>query len=160
LRGLLQAALPADSVVLLGPPSPEGQEVSGVSLHLFRIGTNPAVRQAAPVARGDRTRLQPLFGLQLDYLISGLGGEALEELGLLGAALHALMDSPVREGDSLAALLSQPERLAAMSPGSMRLQWQMLDLPIDQVSGVWVASGMRQRGGVFCRAEVVWQAVQ
>ena len=160
LRGLLQAALPADSVVLVGPPSPEGQEVSGVSLHLFRIGTNPAVRQAAPVARGDGTRLQPPFGLQLDYLISGLGGEALEELGLLGAVLQALMDSPVREGDSLAALLSQPERLAAMSPGSLKLQWQVLDLPIEQVSGVWLASGMRQRGGVFCRAEVVWQVVE
>ena len=157
LRGLLQAALPADSVVLLGPPSPEGQEVSGVSLHMFCIATNPTVRQAAPVARGDGTRLQPPFGLQLDYLISGLGGEALEELGLLGAALQALMDSPVHEGDALAALLSQPERLAAMSSGSLRVQWQVLDLPIDQVSGIWVASGMRQRGGVFCRAEVVWQ---
>jgi hypothetical protein len=159
LRGLLQAALPADSVVLLGPPSPEGQEVSGVSLHLFCIGTNPAVRQAAPVARGDGAHLQPPFGLQLDYLISGLGGEAFEELGLLGAALQALVDSPVREGDSLAVLLSQPERLAAMSPGSLRLQWQVLDLPIDQVSGVWVASGMRMRGGMFCRAEASFRAV-
>ena len=35
-----------------------------------------------------------------------------------------------------------------------------LDLPLDQVSGVWLASGMRQRGGVFCRAEAVWQAMQ
>lgn len=157
LHGLVQAALPADSVVLVGPPSPEGQEVSGVFVHLFRIGINPAVRQSALAPRGDTQYQQPPFGLQLDYLISGLGGEALEELGLLGAALQALMDSPVREGDSLAALLSQPERLAAMSSGLLRLQWQVLDLPIDQVSGVWVASGMRQRGGVFCRAEVVRQ---
>ena len=160
LRGLVQAALPADSVVLVGAPSPEGQAVSGVSLHLFRIAINPIARQAAPVVRSEGAHLQSPFGLQLDYLISGLGGEALEELGLLGAALQALVDSPVREGDSLAGLLSQPERLAAMSPGSLRLQWQVLDLPIDQVSWVWAASGMRQRGGVFCRAYVVWQAVE
>lgn len=160
LRGLMQAALPAGSAVLVGPPSPEGEEVSGLSIHLFRIGTIPALRQAPPVLRADGVRLRPQIGLQLDYLFSGLGGEALEELGLLGTALEALAESPVREGHSLPALLSQPERLASLSPGSLSLQWRVLDMPVEHVSGVWLASGMRQRGGVFCRAEAVWQAVQ
>jgi hypothetical protein len=40
------------------------------------------------------------------------------------------------------------------------VQWRVLDLPVDQQCQVWLASGMRQRGGVFCRAEAVWQAVQ
>ena len=66
----------------------------------------------------------------------------------------------MRERASLAALVSQPERLEAVGPGSLGIQWRVLDLPVDQVSGVWLASGMRQRGGVFCRAEAVWQAVQ
>ncbi len=159
LRGLIQAALPKDSAVLLGPPSPEGEAAPGLSLHLFRIGVLPVVR-AVPVLGSDGRRMRPEIGLQLDYLLSGLGGETLEEHGLLGTALHTLADSPVRERQSLPPLLSQPERLASVAPGSLTLQWRVLDLPVDQVSGVWLASGMRQRGGVFCRVEAVWQAVQ
>ena len=159
LRGLIQAALPAGSAVLVRPPSPEAEEVPGLSVHLFRIGVLPLVR-AVPVLGPDGRRMRPQVGLQLDYLISGLGGEALAELGLLGTALQALVDSPVCERQSLPALLSEPDRLASVAPGSLSIQWRMLDLPVDQVSGVWLASGMRQRGGVFCRAEAVWQAVQ
>ena len=159
LRGVMQAAVPPGSAVLVGAPSPEGGEVSGLSVHLFRIGLLPLVR-AVPMIGADGRRVRPELGLQLDYLISGLGGEALQELGLLGTALQALADSPVRERQSLPALLSQPDRLSALSPGALTIQWRVLDMPLDQVSGVWLASGMRQRGGVFCRAEAVWQAVQ
>lgn len=159
LRGLVQAALPSGSAVLVGLPSPEGEELSGLSVHLYRIGVLPLVR-AVPVLGSDGRRMRPEIGLQLDYLVSGLGGEALEELGLLGTALQALVDSPLRERQSLPALLSEPERLASLSPGSLTLQWRILDLPVDQASAVWLASGMRQRGGVFCRAEAVWQAMQ
>jgi hypothetical protein len=159
LRGLVQAALPSGSAVLVGPPSPEGEELAGLSVHLYRIGVLPLVR-AVPVLGSDGRRMRPEIGLQLDYLVSGLGGEALEELALLGAALHALVDSPVRERQSLQGLLSEPERLASLAPGSLTLQWRILDLPVDQVAAVWQASGMRQRGGVFCRAEAVWQAIQ
>jgi hypothetical protein len=159
LRGLIQAAVPPGTAVIVGPPSPEGEELSGLSVHLYRIGVLPLVR-AVPVLGNDGRRKRPEIGLQLDYLISGLGGEALEELGLLGTALQALADSPVRERQLLPELLSQPERLSTLSPGTLTIQWRVLDIPIDQVSGIWLASGMRQRGGVFCRAEAVWQAMQ
>ena len=157
LRGLIQSALPTGAAVLVGPPSPEGEEVSGLSIHLFRVGLQPLVR-AVPVLGPGGRRMRPEVGLHLDYLVSGLGGEPLEELGLLGTALHALADTPVRERQSLPALLSQPDRLATVAPGSLGIQWRVLDLPVDQVSAVWLASGMRQRGGVFCRAEATWQA--
>lgn len=160
LRGLLQAALPPDAVVTLGPPAADAVVQAGLSLHLFRIGTVPALRQSAPVLSANGTRLRPQVGLQLDYLVSGLGGEPLQELGLLGTALRALNDAPVRESHSLGGLLSQPERLASLSPGSVSVQWRVLDLPVEQVCQVWVGSGMRQRGGVFCRGEVVWQVGQ
>ena len=156
LRGLMQAAVPPGTPVLVGPPSPEGEELSGLSVHLFRVGVLPLVR-AVPTIGADGRRLRPELGLQLDYLISELGGEALQELGLLGTALQALVDTPVRERQSMAALLSQPDRLSAMSAGSVTVQWRVLDLPLDHVSGVWLASGMRQRGGLFVRAEAVWQ---
>lgn len=157
LRGLLQAAVPAGMPVLVGPPSPEGEALSGLSVHLFRIGVLPLAR-AAPTLGVDGRRVRPELGLQLDYLVSGLGGEALQELELLGRALHALVDSPVRERLSMSALLSEPDRLAALSPGAFTVQWRVLDLPVDQQCQVWAASGMRQRGGIFVRAEAVWQA--
>ena len=158
LRGVVQAALPAGSVVCIGPPAPGEVQLPGLSLHLYRIGVMPLVR-AVPVLGADGRRMRPEIGLQLDYLLSGLGGEALEELGLLGRALQALSDSPVRERASLAALVSQPERLEAVGPGSLGIQWRVLDLPVEQASAVWLASGMRQRGGLFCRAETVWRAL-
>ncbi|RZA24299.1 MAG: hypothetical protein EOP92_44250, partial [Lysobacteraceae bacterium] len=83
LRGVVQAALPAGSVVCIGPPAPGEVQLPGLSLHLYRIGVMPLVR-AVPVLGADGRRMRPEIGLQLDYLLSGLGGEALEELGLLG----------------------------------------------------------------------------
>ncbi|MGH8025861.1 MAG: Pvc16 family protein [Pseudoxanthomonas sp.] len=159
LRGLIQGAVPAGTPVLVGPPSPEGEALLGLSVHLFRIGLMPLVR-AVPTIGPNGRRVRPELGLQLDYLVSGLGGEALQELGLLGVTLQALADSPVSERQSLAGLLSEPERLAAVAPGAVTVQWRVLDLPIDQQCQVWVASGMRQRGGVFCRGEAVWHAVR
>ena len=158
LRGLIQAAIPQSLVVSVGPPSTEGSVASGLSLHLFRIGVLPLVR-AVPTIGSDGRRVRPELGLQLDYLLSGQGGEVLQELQLLGAALLALVDSPVRERQSLPVLLSEPDRLAALSAGAFTVQWRLLELPVGEQCQVWLASGMRQRGGVFCRAEAVWQAV-
>lgn len=44
LRGLVQAALPLGTPVVVGLPSPEGEDLSGLSVHLFRIGVLPLVR--------------------------------------------------------------------------------------------------------------------
>ena len=64
----------------------------------------------------------------------------------------ALADSPARTAVAARAL-SQPDRLASVSRESLTIQRRVLDLAVDQVSGVWLASGMRQRGGVFCGAQ-------
>lgn len=102
----------------------------------------------------------PPVALELDYLISGRGGEPLQELGLLGGALRALADTPRREREGLEPLLSQPDRLALIAAGEVTLQWRVLDLPVEQQCQVWVASGMKQRVGVFCRVEAVWHRMQ
>jgi hypothetical protein len=159
LRGLVQAAVPPGTLVMVGAPSPDGEAMPGLSVHLFRIALLPLAR-AVPVLGTDGRRMRPEVGLQLDYLVAGLGGEPLQELGLLGNALQALADTPVRERGGLAALLSQPDRLESIAAGAVTLQWRVLDLPVDQQCQVWLASGMKQRGGLFCRAEAVWQAGQ
>lgn len=156
IRGQLLSVLPVDATVIVGLPSPDGQAVSGLFVHLLRIGIDPAVRNA-PAPVGELGYALPGLGLQLDYLIGGLGGEALAELGLLDAALQWVLGAPRRDRESLPEVLSQPERLAALSPGILGLRWVLLDLPLDQVSGVWVGCGMRQRAGVFVRGEVSWR---
>ena len=157
LRGQLLSVLPPGASVIVGARSPDGQAVSGLFVHLLRIGIDPAVRNA-PAPVGEVSYASPALGLQLDYLVGGLGGEALAELGLLDAALQMVLGAPRHDRESVAAVLSQPERLAALSPGTLGLRWVLLDLPLDQVSDVWVASGMRQRAGVFVRGEVSWRA--
>ncbi|GEM_PF-4152233 len=157
LRGQLLSVLPPGARVMVGAPSPRDQAVSGLFVQLLRIGVDPVVRNA-PAPVGGRGHASPALGLQLDYLVGGLGGEALAELGLLDAALQWVLGAPRRDRDSLAEVLSQPERLAALSPGTLELRWVLLDLPLEQVSRVWVACGMRQRAGVFVRGEVSWRA--
>ena len=156
LRGQLLSGLPGDATVIVGAPSLEGRAVSGLFVQLLRVGIDPVVRNA-PVRVGDVGHASPALGLQLDYLVGGLGGEALAELGLLDAALQWVLGAPRHDRESVGAVLSQPERLAALSPGTLGLRWVLLDLPLDQVSGVWVACGMRQRAGVFARGEVSWR---
>lgn len=157
LRGQLLSVLPGDATVIVGAPSLEGQAVSGLFVQLLRIGVDPVVRNA-PARVGDVGHASPALGLQLDYLVGGLGGEALAELGLLDAALQWVLGAPRHDRESLAEVLSQPDRLAALSSGTLGLRWVLLDLPLDQVSGVWVGCGMRQRAGVFVRGEVSWRS--
>ena len=157
LRGQLQSVLPPGAEVIVGVPSREGQAVSGLFVHLLRFGIDPAVRNA-PARAGEAGHASPALGLHLDYLIGGLGGEALAELGLLDAALQMVLDAPRHDRGSVTAVLSQPERLAALSPGTLGLRWVLLDLPLDQVSGVWVGCGMRQRAGVFVSGFIAWRS--
>ena len=157
LRGQLQSVLPLGATVIVGPPPQDGPAPPGLFVHPLRIAVSRGLRNMpSPVRVEDN--LAPPLALELDYLVAGLGGEALAELALLDAALQSINDSPVRTHASLGEGLSQPERWAPFASGSLTVRWSLLDLPLEQVSGVWVACGMRQRAGVFVRGEVSWRA--
>ena len=158
LRGQLQSVMPEDATVIVGAPSPDGQPVSGLFVQLLRIAENRALKNLPSTTVDSDGRMTPALSLQLDYLIGGLGGEALAELALLDAALQEINDNPMRTHERLGEGLSQPERWASLAPGSMTVRWSLLDLPLEQVSRVWLASGMRQRAGLFVRGEVSWRA--
>ena len=158
LRGQLQSVMPEDATVIVGAPSPDGQPVSGLFVQLLRVAENRALKNLPSTTVASDGRMTPALALQLDYLIGGLGGEALAELALLDAALQEINDNPMRTHERLGEGLSQPERWASLTPGSMTVRWSLLDLPLEQVSGVWMASGMRQRAGVFVRGEASWRA--
>ena len=156
LRGQLQSVLPAGATVVVGAPLADAPHASGLFVHLYRIAVSRALRnKPSPVHTEDRFE-HPLV-LELDYLIAGLGGEALAELALLDRALQVLNENPMRTHETLGEGLSQPERWASLASGSLTVRWSLLDLPLDQVWGVWVACGMRQRAGVFVRGEVSWR---
>ena len=159
LRAQLQSVIPEDATVIVGAPSPDGQPVSGLFVQLLRVAENRALKNMPSTTASD-ARMTPALCLQLDYLIGGLGGEALAELRLLDAALQEINDNPMRTHERLGEGLSQPERWASFAPGSMTVRWSLLDLSLEQVSTVWVASGMRQRAGMFVKGEAVLQAVQ
>lgn len=160
LRGQVQSVLPAGAMVIVGTPSPDGYAMPGLFVHPLRIATSKELRNrpSEPYARGPR--LLPALDLELDYLIAGLGGEALAELALLDAALQWLNDPPIHTHATLGEGLSQPERWAALASGSLTLRWRLLEVPLEQSAGLWAATGMRQRAGLFARAVVRWQAAE
>lgn len=158
LRGQLQSVLPPGAAVSVGVPSPDGPAVPGLFVHPLRIAHSKARRSQGPARYPDGNLMPPSLHVELDYLIAGPGGDALAELALLDAALQLFNDYPVQKHEALGERLSQPERWASFASGSLTIRWLLLDLTLEQVSGVWVACGMRQRAGIFVRGEVAWQA--
>lgn len=160
LRGQLQSVLPAGATVIVGVPSSDAPAMPGLFVHPLRLATSAALRHRAPVPLAGGARFLPALDLELDYLVAGLGGEALAELALLDAALQWLNDPPIHTHAELGEGLSQPERWAALASGSLTLRWRLLEVPLEQSAGLWAATGMRQRAGLFVRAEVRWQAME
>lgn len=158
LRGQLAAALPAGTPVVVGAPSADASAHAGLFVHVLRIALAKTRRNEVMERRVGASTLLPPLELELDYLIAGLGGEALAELALLDAALQSVSERPMRMHDTLGEGLSQPARWASLASGSLTVRWLLLDVPLEQIAGLWAASGIRQRAGLFVRAEVQWRA--
>ncbi len=159
LRDQLRAVLPPEAALIIGPPSSGVHSAPGLFVHLFRIAVSSSSRnRLQPVDRTpDGSMLAPPLCLELDYLIAGLGAKALTELALLDGVLQFVNDSSMQTHDMLEESLFYLERRSLLSQGKLSLRWLLLDLPLDQLSGVWLASGLPQRAGVIVRGEVVWQ---
>ncbi|MFC6185582.1 Pvc16 family protein [Pseudoxanthomonas japonensis] len=159
LRGQLVSALPSGAHVVLGAPSADAPVTVGVFVHPLRIALSSA-RRNAPDRRVDDVAFRHPLDLDVDYLIAGLGDEALAELALLDATLQWAAEHPVRTHDRMSEGLSQPERWASLASGSLTVRWRVLDLTLEQAASIWTAAGMRQRAGLFLRAEVQWRSGQ
>jgi Pvc16 N-terminal domain len=82
LRGQDFASLPADL-----PP-----DAMGVSLFLWRVGLNAAMRNRRNAVAPDGSRHKPPIALDLMYLISAWGKAAIDQHLIMGWALRALAD--------------------------------------------------------------------
>jgi hypothetical protein len=160
LRGQLLAVSPAGATVIVGAPSPDGHAMPGLFVHPLRVATSKSLRNTRPEPYAGGARLLSTLDLEIDYLIAGLGGETLAELALLDAALRWLNESPMHTHDTMGEGLSQAERWAALASGSLTVRWLLQDMPLEQMAAVWVATGLRQRAGLFLRAEVSWREGQ
>lgn len=158
LRGQLAAALPAGTPVVVGAPSADASAHAGLFVHVLRIALAKTRRNEVMERRVGASTLLPPLELELDYLIAGLGGEALAELALLDAALQSVSEHPMRMHDTLGEGLSQPARWASLASGSLTVRWLLLDVPLEQIAGLWAAVAIRQRAGLLVRAEVQWRA--
>jgi len=156
LRGLLQGAMPDGAEVALAAP---GDAAGGLSLHLFRVAQPPMTR-SAPVLGSDGKRLRQAVNVNLDYLVAGPAGDALQAHALLGAAMRAFGQVFVYDDHSIKSLLSDPARLAALKAKSLLVQLKPLDLPLEEQCSVWQASGSKQRAGLFLRVEAAWEAAE
>lgn len=160
LRGQVQSALPAGATVVVGAPLSDAPAGEGVFVHPLRLALSTARRNDDLTRRSESGTLRPALHLELDYLIAGLGGEALADLALLDAVLQRLNDTPMPTHEAMGEGLSQPERWAVMASGSLTVRWLLQDVPLEQSAAIWAATGLRQRAGLFVRAEVSWRAGQ
>lgn len=158
LRGQLASALPAGVQVIVGAPLADASARDGLFVHLLRIAKAKTRRNEVMERRVGASTLLPPLELELDYLIAGLGGDALAELAMLDATLQTVSERPMRMHETLGEGLSQPARWEALASGSLTVRWQLLDVSLEQMAGLWAASGMRQRAGLFVRGEVQWHA--
>lgn len=67
----------------------------GISLYLYRITPAGEIRNYPPRIAPDGRRYKPLLPINLHYILSSWGREALKQQRLLGQAMRVLEDTPV-----------------------------------------------------------------
>jgi hypothetical protein len=98
----------------------------GVSLYLWRVVPNAAMRNRRTAAAVDGTRLRPPVALDAMYLLSAWGPTAGEQQAVLGWALRALMDVGTLPRGLLNAGTGVPVG-AVFGPGEeVELTWEAL----------------------------------
>ncbi len=135
------------------PPKPEtnGSEPSVVNLFLHGVTPNPALRNhEAPYrdANGRRRSNAPL-ALDLHYLLSAHGGEAIREIGL-GAAMHSLQQAAIVPRTTIRSALeslassNDPAKKALATRSGLAEQLESLtislqSLDVDALTKLWTA---------------------
>jgi hypothetical protein len=164
-RAASDLQFPAPAVTTGAPPRPNQQtnvDVPAVNLFLHHTTPNPAGRNmAGPTrdARGQRLNNAPLI-LDLHYLLSAHGPEALREIGF-GTAMHALHQAGIvprdlirRSLDGLKNDLDGNKQAVARSNladqvESLTITSEALD--IDAITKIWTAiqSPYRPSAGIL-----------
>ena len=113
------------------PPIDLPADAMGVSLYLWRVGLNAAMRNRRHPPDPDGTRRKPPIAIDLLYLLSTWGKGALDQQLVLGWALRAIADV----GSLSRGLLNAGTMGEVFGPGeAVELAWE--PVPTDYASSI------------------------
>lgn len=183
-NGLIEAEFPAASgspvTVSALPPDRiplEGNNATPrLNLFLYRVAANPGWQNQALPSRdpaGARITNPPL-ALNLHYLVTAYGIEALQAELLLGYAMHILHETPVMSRDAIRTALTQPnavntgvlpETYRTLAADALASQVETIKLTphylgTEDLSKLWTALQGHYRPSVSYEASVVLIAAQ
>jgi len=144
LRGLLQDQFAArddvfsmdgEAVSLVSPDEVGADSETRLSLSLYRVEENAAMKNTETARHGDPTVSQePPLALDLYYLVSAYPGgtddrtaATVEQQRILGLAMQTFHDNAVLSGDQLAGSLDT----------ELELQVSLVNASVDELSGLW-----------------------
>ena len=114
------------------PPSELPADAMGVSLYLWRIGLNAAMRNRRNPPAPDGTRRKPPIVVDLMYLLSGWGKTALDQHLVIGWAIRAIADLGTLPRGLLNAETAGTKDEVFASGESIELVWE--PLPVEFAS--------------------------
>ncbi len=142
--------------VVTGPPLREKfTRLPALGLYLYRVAVLTERRELVPtlVSRIDgggdiREYYQdPPLPLGLDYLVSAWADEDAEQQELLGAAMRALLGTPVLEGDLLEGDAFDPDERVSVRP--------VEDVSVEFLMSLWRGFGEQLRPSVAYRCRLM-----
>lgn len=151
VRVVLDRSIP----VVTGPPLREKfTRMPALGVYLYRVAVMPERREEAPrlISTIDpHGRVQEYFQdppimLGLDYLVSAWADDDPEQQELLGAAMRALLATPVLEGTTLEGDAFDPDERVPVRP--------LEDISVEFLMSLWRGFGEHLRPSAAYRCRV------
>ena len=140
------------------PAAPDVHETTAptLSLFLYRIAENAAMRNLEPRSRGGDVRAAHLPPLTLDlhYLITSAAGTPSHAEALLGAALVAIHSAPLLPASALQTAVRDATGSSAASVPAVSPRIMLTTLQHDEMARLWSALGSPLRAAVTCQVTV------
>lgn len=155
----VRAVLGRTIQVVTGPPLREKfTRLPALGLYLYRVAVLQERRETVPtlVCKIDASSeireyyQDPALPLGLDYLVSAWADEDAEQQELLGAAMRALLGTPVLEGALLEGDAFDPDERISVRP--------VEDVSVEFLMSLWRGFGEQLRPSVGYRCRLALQS--
>lgn len=129
--------------------TPVTEDPPRVTLFLYQILEDASVRNRAGTGRvvnGQVRRRKAPLGLQLQYMITGWGGDRHTEQRMLGRVLQVLYDDAILDGGDLTGVLAGSDA---------RIEVTLSPIELEDRARVWSAIGQTYRLSINYEVRVV-----
>jgi hypothetical protein len=113
----------------------------GLSLYLYRISTTAARRTMPPFTAPDGRRFRPALPIDLHYMLTAWGRDAVRQQRLLGWAVRTLEDTPVLPSGLLNESGPEPDTFHS----NETLELARDTLSISDLNNVWEIAKQNQQ---------------